>query len=175
MSAGGSAATEEDSKPEPAFSGFGRLSLVVLTLGVVGGVLLCVTEVTTVVSIRAGGTVQASQSGQDQHGLALLLLGVAALPLSWLATSGRARGGAVLAALSGLAVIGLVALLLWALGDLPDTGETGSFGVGSTPATAGPGVGFYLELAGALCLLASALVGLVGFTKPRTSSASRSG
>ena len=70
----------------------------VLALGIAGGVLLCLVEVTTVVEISVGGTVRAEQTGEDQHGLALLILGVAAMALAWLATSSRA--GIVLAALS---------------------------------------------------------------------------
>jgi hypothetical protein len=167
VSAHGSAAAKDDSKNSAPLPGLDRASLAVLTLGVVGGVLLCLTEVTTVVEISVGAAVRAHQSGQDQHGLALLLLGVLALPLAWLATS--ARGGPVLAALAGLALLGLAALGLWALGDLPDTGRSGTFGLRSEPATAGPGLGFWLELAGALALMAASLVGLLRITPGRRS------
>ncbi|UGS38272.1 hypothetical protein [Capillimicrobium parvum] len=112
------------------------------------------------ISVR--GTVRAEQTGEDQHGLALLILGVAAMALAWLATSSRA--GIVLAALSGLGTIGVVALLFWALGDLPDTGSSGDFGIRSEPGRASAGIGFWLELAAASCLMGAAAVGLLSLT-----------
>jgi hypothetical protein len=136
--------------------------LAVLTLGVAGGVLLCLVEVLTVVSISVGGTEVATQTGSEQHGLALLVLGVAALVLAWLA--GSRRAGVVLAALAGLGTIGVVALLFWALGDLPDTGSSGTFGLRSEPARASAGIGFWVELAAAVCLMTAAAVGLLALT-----------
>jgi hypothetical protein len=114
------------------------------------------------VEISVGGTVRAEQTGEDQHGPALLILGVAAMALAWLAASSRA--GIVLAALSGLGTVGVVALLFWALGDLPDTGSSGDFGIRSEPGRASAGIGFWLELAAALCLMGAAAVGLLALT-----------
>jgi hypothetical protein len=162
VSALGSAAAEDDSKKPSTLPTQLRGATAVLALGVVGGVLLCLVEVLTVVSISAGGSEVASQTGSEQHGLALLVLGVAALVLAWLAGSGRA--GVVLAALAGLGTIGVVALLFWALGDLPDTGARGTIGMRSEPAQASPAIGFWVELAAAVCLMAAAGVGLLALT-----------
>jgi hypothetical protein len=165
VSAQGSAAAKDDSKKPSPLLGLEAAALTVLALGVLGGVLLCLTEVTTVVQITVGGAVRARLSGSDRHGLALLILGAGAVALAWLAIT--ARGGPVLAALGGLGAIGLAALGLWALGDLPDTGRTGSIGIDAATGVAGPGIGFWMELAGALAVLSAATAGLLALRRRR--------
>jgi hypothetical protein len=155
VSAHGSAATEDDSKKAASLSALNGVALAVLVLGVLGGVLLCLTEVSTVVEIRVGDVVRATEPGHEQHGWALFVLGVAALPLAWAAGVGGSRPAAL-----ALAAIGAVALVFWGVGDLPDTNETGEFGVRYEAASAAAGPGLWLELAGGIALVAAALCAL---------------
>jgi hypothetical protein len=161
MSADGSTATEDDSKIPALLPAAEPAALAVLALAVLGGVLLCLAELSAVVQIRVGDVVRATESGHAQHGWALLVLGVAALPLAWAAATGRVRP-----ALGALVTIGLVALVFWAVRDLPDTRQTGTFGVRYEDASAGPGPGFWIELAGALALLTAGSIGLLAL-RPR--------
>jgi hypothetical protein len=128
--------------------------LAVSLLGVLGGALLCLTEVSSVVQIRVGDVVRATESGHTQHGWALLVLGLAALPLAWAAAVRRSRPAAL-----GLLAIGIAALLFWGVGDLPDTRRVGEFGIRYEDAHAGAGVGLWLELVGGVVLVVAGLVG----------------
>jgi hypothetical protein len=155
MSAHGSAATEDDSKPVAALSGVTGGLLGLLAPAALGAVLLCVAEATTVVELRVGDVVRVAESGADRHGWALLVLGVAALPLAWGAAVGRARPAAF-----ALLAIGAAALVFFAVGDLPDTRATGELGIHYEDAHAAAGPGLWLELAGGLLLVAAAVAAL---------------
>ncbi|HEY8584468.1 MAG TPA: hypothetical protein VIL49_16030 [Capillimicrobium sp.] len=141
-----------------------------LILGLAGAALLALTEVTTVIEIRARAVVLETQTGADRHSWALLVLGVAALPLTWAAAVLRSRP-----AMIALAAIGLVALLFWAVGDLPDSDETGAYGIRYEDASAAAGSGLWLELLGGAALLAAALacLGAAGRARALERSAAR--
>jgi hypothetical protein len=130
------------------------------------GVLMVLTEFTTVISIDvAVGSCDSiydtnpdladdcDQKGFERHSVALLLLGVLTLAMG----SGAAFGGSRPAALA-LIAIGVVVLGITLLGDLPASDETGLIGrrYAAAEATAGPGL--WLELvAGALAVVAGLL------------------
>jgi hypothetical protein len=122
--------------------------LAVLIGGFAGAAMLVAADLTTLIEIRVLTVVQDELSGGDQHAYAMVVLGVAALPLAW----GAARRGARPAML-GLALVGLAAALIALIGDLPDLDETGVIGERYEEAAASPGPGFYLETAGAALLL----------------------
>lgn len=133
-------------------------------LGVLGALVLVIAELSTVVSIDvlSTGTCEeiadpqvrdaCSVSGIEQHGGALILLGLLALAM----TFGAARGSTPAAlALIGIAVI-VVGLTV--LRDIPASTETGLVGLRYEAAEAGAARGLYLELTGAvLCAAAGAL------------------
>lgn len=143
----------------------GALALLVLALGFAGGVLLIVAELSNLVTIdvQTTGTCEelagpgageaCSVSGFEQHGGALVLLGVVALVMAL----GAARGASRPAAFA-LLVIAVVVLALAFLRDLPKTAETGLIGINYEAARASAGPALLLEIAGAtLCALAGAL------------------
>src|SRR4051794_41382102 len=87
------------------------------------------------------------------HGYALLVIGLAMLPMAWGAVIGGSRPAAY--ALLVLAVIALFVVLAL---DLPDLNETGLIGRTYDEAQARPQVGFLVESLGATL----ALMGAVG-------------
>lgn len=140
-------------------------ALGVLVLGLLGAIVLIFAELSTVVSIDvlSTGTCEeiadpqvrdaCSVSGIEQHGGALIVLGLLALAMAFGAARGSSRPAAL--ALIGIAVI-VVGLTV--LRDIPATAETGLVGLRYEAAEAGAGRGLYLELAGAaLCAAAGAL------------------
>lgn len=147
-------------------TGVSPAGLAVAALAVAGGVLMLLTEFTTVVSIDvAAGSCEfiyesdpeladdCSQKGFERHGTALALLGVLTIAMGAGAGLGRSRPAA--AALIG---IGAVVLLLALLRDLPATDETGLIGRRYAEAEASAGIGLWLELAGGvLAIFAGAL------------------
>jgi len=147
-----------------------RLVLLVPALALVGGVLLIVAELSNLVTIdvQTTGTCEeladpeaveaCSVSGFEQHGGALVLLGVVALVMAL----GAARGAGRLAAFA-LLMIAAVVLAFALLRDLPKTGETGLIGMSYEAAKASAGPALLLEIAGAaLCALAGAAAALTG-------------
>jgi len=142
-----------------AVRGTGPLALLVLTLGLVGGVLLIVAELSNLVTIdvQTTGTCEelagpgageaCTVSGFEQHGGALLLLGGVAVVMAL----GAARGASRPAAFA-LLVIAAVVLAFALLRDLPKTGETGLIGITYEAAKASAGPALLLEIAGAVAL-----------------------
>jgi|tagenome__1003787_1003787.scaffolds.fasta_scaffold20482863_2 hypothetical protein len=127
--------------------------------GVLGVAALAVATFTTVIAITVGTTsrlarLDTSLSGWDRHGPALLV--IAALALVMLA--GAARGARP--AMAAVLVCGVFAVVV-ALGlDLPHLDDTGLVGELYSDASAGPGVGFWLEVGGAalLCVAGGGLL-----------------
>jgi hypothetical protein len=132
--------------------------------GLVGAVLLLVASFATVIRITVGTTsrvidADASQSGWDRHGPALVILGLLAI---WLLAAGL-RGSRT--AMIGLLAVGVVALAIPTLSDRPHVHDTGSVGAVYEQATADPGTGYYLEtLGGALLLLSGGSLLVLGRT-----------
>jgi hypothetical protein len=110
-------------------------------------------EIRVVTAVPKGG----HHSVGAHHGYALLVIGLALIPMAW----GAAMGGSKPAAIAAL-VLSVIALFV-ALGiDLPDLNETGLIGRTYDQAQARPRVGFFVETLGAtLALLGS--IGALAF------------
>ena len=129
--------------------------------GVVGVAALAGATVSTVIRITVGTTTRLANldtelSGWERHGPALIVIGAFALVMLLGAVRG-ARPAMVAVFACGLAAL-VVALGL----DLPHLDDTGQVGRLYTDASAGPEVGFWLEVAGGVLLvLAGAGLSLV--------------
>lgn len=155
------------SRVREALRSRGPLPVIALLLGVAGAVALVVAELSTVVTIDVLTTgtceeIAASDvrdacevDGLEQHGGALIVLGVLAL----LMTVGAVRGASAPAA-AALIVIGAVVVVL-GVRDFMDSDETGLVGITFEQAEAGVDAGFYLEVAGAVLCIVAGLVGLL--------------
>ncbi|CAN5612048.1 hypothetical protein BH20ACT19_BH20ACT19_03540 [soil metagenome] len=152
------------SRAREALRSGGALRLAALALGAIGAALLVMAELSTIVTIDVLTTGTCEEiaapdvrdacevDGLEQHGGALIVLGVLAL----LMAVGAVRGASAPAALA-LIVIGAVVVAL-AVRDFTASDETGLVGITFEQAEAGVDTGFYLELAGAgLCIAAGAL------------------
>ena len=132
----------------------------------VAGVLMLLTEVSTVISVDLRNTScevindsnptladRCSQTGFERSSVALLLLGVLTLVMGAGAALGRSRPAAI-----ALVVIGVVVLGIALLGDLPASDDTGLIGRNYDEASASTGTGFWFEvIGGALAIVAGAL------------------
>ena len=134
-----------------------------LVVIVVGAALLIVAEflplyeIQTITAVPDGGRT----SSGSHHGYALLIVGLAMLPMAVGAVHGGSRPAAI-----ALIVLSLIALFVALAIDLPDLNETGLIGRTYDQAEASPRVGFFLETLGAtLALLGS--VGAVLFRPGR--------
>ena len=120
---------------------------------VAGAVLLIVAEFLPLYEIRAITAVPEGghKTTGAHHGYALLIVGLAMLPMAF----GAVRGGSRPAAFALLA-LSLIALFVALAIDLPDLNETGLIGRTYDQAEARPQVGFFVETLGAtLALLGS--------------------
>jgi hypothetical protein len=155
--------TEDDSRGMPAPNrAIARPAGVrtALTLAALLGVAALVLATwMTVIEITVGTTsrlanLDTSLSGWDRHGPALLVVGAFAFVM----LLGTLRGARP--AMVAVGVCGVAALVV-ALGfDVPHLDDTGQVGELYSDASAGPGVGFWLELVGGV-LLVGAGVGLL--------------
>ncbi|MCW3012077.1 MAG: hypothetical protein JWO90_2481 [Solirubrobacterales bacterium] len=143
-----------------AVAGAGALRAVLAAAGLAGVVLLVVSTFTTVVEVRVLTTSDlaaqdSSITGQDLHGIALLLVGL--FGLAMLAGALRGARPAMLAlAATGLLALGLVVGL-----DVPELDSTGQLAEFYEDVSAGAAVGFYLETLGAVLLLLTGVLLLV--------------
>jgi hypothetical protein len=132
-------------------SGF---ALALTIAGMIAGLLLVVTEFTTVASVDvASGSCEVindsdpaladrcSLSGFERHGGAFILLGLMTGAMAWGAGVGRSRPAAV-----ALVGIGALVIALSLTLDLPQTHKTGAIGRNFEGAKAKAGAGLYLEL-----------------------------
>ena len=130
------------------------------------GVLMLLTEVTTVISVDLKNTScevindsnpaladRCSQTGLERSSVALLLLGLLTFVMGTGAALGRSRPAALALIAIGVVVLGLT------LGvDLPASDDTGLIGRDYAEASAQPGIGLWFELGGGiLAVLAGAL------------------
>jgi hypothetical protein len=130
-----------------------------LVAGLAGVAALVLATFSTVIRITVGTTTRLANldtelSGWDRHGPALLI--VAALALVMVVGAARGARPAMFAVLA----CGVCALVL-ALGfDLPHVDDTGRVGELYSNASAGPELGFWLELAGGalLCMAGGGLL-----------------
>jgi len=129
---------------------FGPLvALVAAALALIVAEFLTLREIMAVTVVPAGGRT----SGGAHHGYALAVVGVAVLPMA----AGAVLGGSRPAA-AALVVLGVLALGIALVIDLPSLNETGVIGRTYDLAEASPGPGFWLELAGAIVVLAVGLL-----------------
>jgi hypothetical protein len=126
-------------------------------LALVAALLLVVSTFMTLLTITTGEAELASRTGLDHHSIALLLLGVAVVPMAL----GALRGARP--AMFAIAALGVVVLVVVLTVDLPATLKEGLFAVRYENAQAQPAEGFYVEsLAGVLLLLSGGLMLLFG-------------
>jgi Na+/H+ antiporter NhaB len=157
------------------FAAFRRLEPVwtaVLILGVVGAILMVVSEFTTlrsvsVVTASCDDLAQAADrgacitKGHEEHAYALVLMGIVAVLMAWGAAIGRSRPAAL-----ALVGIGVAVLVIAFATDVPDIHKTGVIGERFDSAKAGPGPGLWLEIAGGALVLAAGVVAVAA--RPRT-------
>jgi hypothetical protein len=128
------------------------LRLGLFAAGVLGVAALAYATFATVIRITVGTTTHLANldtelSGWERHGPALLVIAAFALVM----LLGAARGARP--AMVAVFACGLAALVV-ALGlDLPHLDDTGQVGRLYTDASAGPEIGFWLELAGGALLV----------------------
>jgi hypothetical protein len=131
----------------------GRTRLALAGLAMVAAVLLVLSTFLTLFEIRTGGATLRTYSGLDHHSVAMLLLGLAVVPM----TLGALRGARP--AMAALAALGAVVLVVAFTVDLPAALDEGVLAVTYEGASASPGIGFYLETsAGALLLMVGGLL-----------------
>jgi amino acid transporter len=152
-------------------TGLSPVAIAVAVAALLAGVLMLLTEVTTVISVDLKNTSceviydsnpsladNCSQTGFERSSLALLLLGVLTFVMGW----GAAFGGSRPAALA-LIAIGVVVLGITLLGDLPASDDTGLIGRDYAEATASADTGLWLELIGGILAV---LAGLIRVVRP---------
>ena len=118
--------------------------LVIAALALIVGEFLTMREIVAVTVVPPGGRT----TGGAHHGYALAVIGLAALPMSYGAIVGGSRPAAL-----AVTVLGGVALAIVLVIDLPSLDESGLIGRTYDLAEAHAGLGFWIQLAGALGLL----------------------
>jgi hypothetical protein len=121
--------------------------------GLAGVAALVAATAATVIQITVGTTsrlanIDTELSGWDRHGPALLVIAGFALVMLFGAVARGARPAFV-----ALIVCGAAALAIALASDAPHLDDTGQVGRLYTDATAGPQLGFWLELAGGALLV----------------------
>jgi len=153
--------TEAENPAETDRQRRSSLTTALSLLAVAGGLLLIVATFLPVLRIGVDGEVLTAldRTGWDEHGAALLALGLFALALTPAAFRG-ARPAAI-----AIALVGIAALAIAIASDLPDVGDTGSVGMRLEDAEIGTGLGIYAETLGGVLLLAAG--GMLAFTSGR--------
>ena len=145
--------------------------MAVAGLAFLGGAMMLLSEVTTVISVDLRNTSceviydsnpgladDCSQTGLERSSVALLLLGLVTFAMGSGAAFGRSRPAAV-----ALIVIGAVVLGIALLSDLPASDDTGLIGRDYAEATASAGAGLWFEVIGGLFAV---LAGLLRVIRP---------
>lgn len=153
----------------PAAPGATAPRLALAALAAVAAVLLVVSEFLPLYTVVVGAleTEQRSEVGWRNHAFAMLLLGIATVPM----LVGALRGARP--AMWALAGIGAVVLLIALTVDLPAARESGTLreAVSYEDARAEPSTGFFVETLGGVLLLLSG--GLMLFLTPPREQAER--
>jgi hypothetical protein len=161
MSASADGTTADYSKGAVGSSaGFVTIRVIAAVLAVAGVALLVVAEFSVVVRVVVGSleTEKRVVTGHANHGYALLVVAVAALPMLLGALRGaRAAAGALVA-------LGIVALVVALAIDLPKTRESGQLAESASfeDARAQAGPGLVLEIAGGVALVLAGGLLVVG-------------
>jgi hypothetical protein len=134
-------------RPGSGGSLLARARVLLLLGGAAGAVALVVADLSTLYEVKVGSVVLARVAGSDQHDFALLLLGLAAVPM----LLGALRRA--LPAMLAVAAIGLAATIAGPVGDRNDVGSAGSIGDDYAGASANAASGYRYETAGAILLL----------------------
>ncbi len=124
-------------------------------MAAIGALLLVISEFLPLYKIVVGSleTERESEVGWRNHAFAMLLLGLASVPM----ILGALRGARP--AMWALAGIGIVAILVALTVDLPNATDEGLYGERYDDAEARPAIGFFVEtLAGVLLILAAGLM-----------------
>jgi hypothetical protein len=145
----------------------------VLILGLVGAILMVVSEFATLRSVKvltascsdlADPSLRGScvTHGGEEHAYALVLLGIVAGLMTWGAALGRSRPAGIALIAIGAAVVAIALLT-----DVPDIHKTGVLGerFDSAKATAGPGL--YMEIIGGALVLAAGVMAAIARRRPR--------
>ena len=131
----------------------GRTRLALVGASILAAVLLVLSTFLTLFEITTGEATLRTYSGLEHHSIAMLLLGVAVIPMAL----GTLRGARP--AMAALAALGAVVLLVAFTVDLPAALDEGLLAVTYENASASPGIGFYLEtFAGALLIACGGLL-----------------
>ena len=150
------ATTDYSTASGPSRAPAGGLSAVgrgLAALAFLAAFLLVISTFLTLIEVSTGEATLDSRSAYEHHSIAMLLRGVAVVPMAL----GGLRGARPAAA--ALAVIGIVVLVVALTVDLPAALDEGLYGERYEGASASPGIAFYLEtLAGALLVLAGGLL-----------------
>ena len=145
----------------------GRTRIALVGAAILAAGLLVLSTFLTLFEISTGDAPLRTYSGLDHHSVAMLLLGVAVVPMALGALRGARPAMAALAALGG--VVLLVAFTV----DLPAALDEGVLAVTYEGASASPGIGFYVEtFAGALLLAVGGLLLMQPRPVPRDAPAS---
>lgn len=136
-----------------AFSaGSGRTQPVLFAVAVAAAAMLVASTFLSLYDVTTQGNTLRSVTGYEHHSLAMLLLGLASIPMAL----GARRGARP--AMFALAAIGVVVLVVAFTVDLPAALDEGVLAVTYEGAQAEPGIGFFVEsFAGALLLVAGGL------------------
>jgi hypothetical protein len=152
-------------------AGVSRFAIAVAAAAFVAGVLMLLTEVTTVIRVDLRNTSceviydsnpsladDCSQTGLERSSVALLLFGLITFVMGAGAAFGKSRPAAV-----ALIAIGAIVLGFTLLGDLPASDDTGLIGRDYDQAEASAGIGLWFELAGGILAV---LAGLLRVIRP---------
>jgi hypothetical protein len=150
----GADASSVSERVSRVFGGLEPLWIAVLAVGLLAGLLIVLSDFATLRSVKvltascddlADPTLRGScvTHGGEEHAYAFVLLGIAAMVMTWGATMGRSRPAA-----AALAAIGLAVLVVSLVTDVPDIHKTGVLGERFEQAHASAGPGLWMEIAG---------------------------
>ena len=131
----------------------GRTRLALAGTAMVAALMLVISTFLTLFEISTGESTLRTYSGLEHHSIAMLMLGVAVVPMAL----GTLRGARP--AMFAQALVGAIVLIVAVTVDLPAALDEGVMAVTYEGASASPGLGFYVEtLAGALLIMVGGLM-----------------
>lgn len=155
--------TEQDSRAtqpsRPTLGGFDVLGTVLAAAAFLGAVLLILSDFLTLFTVTTEAGVEVPDGavrGHENHSFAMVLVGLAALPMAYGASAGGSRP-----AMAGLTALGLLAVVISLAFDLPDATGTNTLARTFENAVATPRAGFYTQTLGAVLLLVAGASSLI--------------
>ncbi len=153
MSASAPEATNDystrDRPSRPSLGGAAGVRLALCAMAMLAALLLVVSTFLTLYEISNGQATLRSVSGYSHHSVAMLLLGLAVVPMAL----GALRGARP--AMIALGLIGVIVLVVAVAVDLPAATDEGLLAVTYEGASASPAIGFFVETLAGVLLLAS--------------------